>query len=139
MSKPERRVLTIGTFNSPHIGHAILLKECERYGDRVIVGINSDEFVETYKGHRPEYVYEEREYLIRALGYETIKNCSAGRELIEEVQPQVLVIGGDWARKDYYGQIDVSQDYLDANHITMVYVPRIGTISSTELRERMSE
>lgn len=132
----ERRVLTIGTFSPPHLGHAYLFKECERYG-RLTVGINSDEFVESYKGKVPEYSFEERELLIRALGYETIKNSSAGRECIEEALPDVLVIGSDWARKDYYKQIDVTQDYMDANSITMVYLPRIGTLSSTEIKSRV--
>jgi len=137
MSLPERTVLTIGTFSPPHLGHAYLFKECERYGDKVIVGINSDEFVEQYKGKTPEYSYDERELLIRALGYETIKNSSAGRECIEAVGPDVLVVGSDWARKDYYAQIDVTQDYLDEKRISMVYIPRIGTLSSTELKGRL--
>lgn len=135
--QPERVVLTMGTFSPPHIGHAILLHECERYGDWVVVGVNSDEFVEQYKGFKPEYSYEEREYLIRMLGYEVIKNSSAGRDCIEQVKPDVIAIGSDWATKDYYKQIDVTQDYLDQNNITMIYIPRVGTISSTELRQRL--
>lgn len=132
----ENRVLTIGTFSPPHLGHAYLFRECERYGE-LVVGINSDEFVEAYKGFKPEYDYAERELLIRSLGYQTIKNCSAGRECIEAVRPKVLAVGSDWAVRDYYKQIDVTQDYLDQNGITMVYIPRVGTLSSTELRGRL--
>ena len=138
MSQPERTVLTIGTFSPPHLGHAYLFKECERYGDRVVVGVNSDEFVEAYKSKKPEYSFKEREFLIRALGYETIKNTSSGRICIDQVNPDVLVIGSDWARKDYYAQIDVDQDYMDDNQIAMVYIPRIGSLSSTEIRMRTS-
>lgn len=137
MSKNERTVLTIGSFDTPHIGHAILLKECERYGDRVVVGVNSDEFIEQYKGELPIYKYEERAALISRLGYEVLKNCSAGRELIEQVEPDVLVIGSDWARKNYYEQIDVTQDFLDENQIAMVYIPRFGSVSSTEMKGRL--
>lgn len=129
------RVLTVGTFDTPHLGHAYLFRECERLG-RVIVGINSDEFVEQYKGKRPLFTYEERAAMIEALGYETIKNTSAGRDCIVKVDPDYLVIGSDWARKDYYGQIDVNQDFLDEWNITMVYVPRITELSSTEIKRR---
>jgi len=73
------------------------------------------------------------------LGYRTVKNESAGRELIELEKPDFLVIGSDWAVKDYYAQIDVTQDYLDENDITMVYVPYTRGISSTELKRRVSE
>lgn len=136
MSQSERTVLTIGSWDTPHLGHAILLKECERYGDRVVVGVNSDEFIKDYKGSEPIYKYEERAALISRLGYEVLKNCSAGRELIEQVKPDVLAIGSDWARKDYYSQIDVDQDFLDEHQITMVYIPRAGSLSSTELKAR---
>lgn len=133
---PERTVLTIGTFDTPHIGHAILFKECELYGNRVVVGINSDEFVESYKGRKPLYEYKERAALISRLGYGVLKNCSAGRELIVQVAPNVIAIGSDWARKDYYSQIDVDQDFLDEREIAMVYIPRAGSMSSTQLKER---
>ena len=129
----ERTALTIGTFDLTHAGHAHLFRECERLG-RVVVGINSDEFVESYKGQRPLYEYAKREQLIRALGYETIMNTSAGRDCIEAVKPDYLVIGSDWARRNYYSQIDVDQDFMDENGISMVYVPRIGTISSSEIK-----
>ncbi len=130
-----RTALTIGTFDTPHLGHALLFKECERYAERVVVGVNSDEFVESYKGRRPLFEYEKRAGLIATLGYEVLKNSSAGRELIEYVKPNILVIGSDWAKKDYYAQIDVNQDFMDAHNITMVYVPR-SDISSTEIKAR---
>lgn len=130
-----RTVLTIGTFDTPHMGHAILLKECEKYG-RVEVGINTDDFVEKYKGKRPLYTESERMNLIVSLGYKCWFNRSAGRELIEFVQPSILAIGSDWARKDYYAQIDVNQDFMDENRIAMLYIPRVGTLSSTELKSR---
>lgn len=118
------------------MGHAILLKECERYGDEVMVGVNTDAFVEKYKGKKPTYTQWERLALIKALGYKTDLNTSAGREMIERVKPNVLAIGSDWARKDYYAQVDVDQDYMDLNNITMIYIPRVGTLSSTELKVR---
>lgn len=131
-----RTVLTIGTFDTPHMGHAYLFKECEKYGDVLIVGINTDKFVLEYKGAYPIYREFERLALIQALGYEAKANHSAGRELIDAVEPDVLAIGSDWARKDYYAQIDVDQDYMDRNRIAMVYIPRVGTLSSTELKNR---
>jgi glycerol-3-phosphate cytidylyltransferase len=131
-----KRVLTIGTFDTPHLGHAYLFKECEAYGE-LTVGVNSDEFVEAYKGQAPLYEYEERARLIAALGYAVVKNTSAGRCLIDEVHPDVLAIGGDWAERDYYGQIEVDQQYLNERRIAMLYIPRVETLSSTELKSRV--
>lgn len=129
--------LTIGTFDLVHAGHAYLFQECERFSDEVIVGVNSDEFVAEYKGKKPLFDYEERAGIIEGLGYTVLKNSSAGRELIEQVQPDLLVIGSDWARKDYYAQIDVDQDFMDKNGIRMLYVPRMTNLSTTSIKQRV--
>lgn len=127
-------VLTIGTWGVPHIGHAAFLRRCEAFGDDVVVGVNSDAFVERYKGRRPLYDERERMLLIESLGYVAILNDGPGRDLIERVKPDVLTIGTDWARKDYYAQIDVDQDFMDRLGITMAYVPmRPVGISTTEI------
>jgi cytidyltransferase-like protein len=132
-----RTVLTIGTFDTPHIGHAVLLRRCEDFGDRVIVGVNTDSFVQQYRGTPPSFNYSERSALVSRLGYTVHPNRSAGRELIEQVRPNVLAIGSDWAVRDYYKQIDVDQSWLNERDISMVYIPYTPGISSTDLRGRL--
>lgn len=133
-----KEILTIGSFDTPHLGHAILFQRCQELGN-LTVGVNSDEFIEAYKGKRPLYTYEERATLISKLGYTVMKNDSAGRELINQVQPDIIVIGSDWATRDYLAQIDVNQDYLDENNISLLYVPYTQGISSTDIKRRASE
>ena len=87
-------VLTIGTFDTPHIAHALLFKRCEQLGN-LTVGVNSDEFIEKYKGKPPLFTFEERATLIARLGYKVLINTSAGAELIRQVNPDILVIGSD--------------------------------------------
>lgn len=130
------KLLTLGTFDTPHMGHACFLKYCERYGE-VVVGLNSDEFVLEYKKEKPVFSYEERGNILSGLGYKVVKNNSAGRECIIKEQPDILAIGSDWARKDYYNQIDVTQDFLDRNNIQMLYIPYTQGISTTLLKERL--
>ena len=133
-----KRVLTIGSFSVPHIGHAAFLRACEAFG-QVIVGVNSDAFIGTYKGIAPAFDQSERMELIRSLGYRVVLNDGPGRELIYEVHPDILVVGTDWARKDYLHQIDMTQDELDELVITLAYVPmRPLGISSTEVLRRCS-
>lgn len=102
-----------------------------------MVGVNTDEFVLAYRGVPPLFSYDERRKLVEALGYEVVPNPSAGRETIAMVEPSVLAIGSDWARKDYYAQIDVDQDFLDSRGISMVYIPYTKGISATEIRSRV--
>lgn len=131
------RILTIGTFDVTHIAHAILFKRCEELG-YLTVGVNSDEFIEKYKGKRPLYSFEERCQLISAMGYDVERNDGPGRELINKIRPDILVIGSDWARKDYLKQIDVSQDFLDDRNISVLYTPYTKGISTTDIKKRLS-
>ena len=124
------KVLTIGTFDIPHMGHAAFLRKCEAFGE-VTVGINSDTFVMEYKGVTPVYLLEDRQAIVESLGYETAINWTAGRELIQEVKPDVIVIGSDWLRKDYLKQIDLTVAYLERMEIVLVYVPYTFGISTS--------
>lgn len=101
------------------------------------MAVNTDEFVEAYKGHPPVFTYSERRDLIQAMGYEVVANPSAGRETIAMVEPDVIAIGSDWARRDYYAQIDVTQDFLDSRGISMVYVPYTPNISTSDIVARV--
>lgn len=132
------RLLTIGTFDTPHAGHAAFLRRCERFADEVVVGVNSDAFVERYKGHRPVYSEGERSALIRALGYRVLINDGPGRDLIERTEPNVIAIGSDWARRDYLAQIATPQAFLETRDIALVYVPYTRGISTTDIRHRLS-
>ena len=50
MSEKEKTILVSGAFNPLHIGHLLLLKDASKYG-KVIVALNSDEWVLRNKGH----------------------------------------------------------------------------------------
>jgi cytidyltransferase-like protein len=129
-------VLTIGTFDVPHLGHAYLFQQAARLGD-LTVGVNSDAFVEAYKGAPPVYSWAERRAAVASLGYVVEKNDGAGRDLIDRVSPDYLVIGSDWAPpRDYFAQVAIDQEFLDARRITMVYVPRVPGLASSGIRER---
>lgn len=155
------KVLTVGTFDTPHSGHINLFAKCRKLADlepypnynrrvelgvtqgrgEVIVGINSDQFVFKYKGAFPAYPYEERAAIIDALSDvdEVIMNHEDSMQgLLARVSPDFLIVGSDWAKKDYYSQIGVTQQWLDEYNITLLYVPYTEGISSTQLKERIS-
>lgn len=129
------KVLTIGSWSVPHVGHAAFLRACERFGT-VTVGVNSDAFIGTYKGIAPPFDQDERMELLRSLGYRVMLNDGPGRELIYEVSPHLIAVGTDWARRDYLRQIDMTQDELDELQITVAYVPMrpIGISASEVIR-----
>lgn len=60
---------TQGTYDMFHIGHLNLIKNAKRRCDYLIVGVNTDELVESYKQKRPIVPLEERAEIVRAIKY----------------------------------------------------------------------
>lgn len=61
-------VTTNGCFDILHIGHVRSLKEARRHGDMLIVGINSDDSVQRFKGYaRPIIPERERAEVVASL------------------------------------------------------------------------
>jgi hypothetical protein len=56
---------------------------------------------------------------------------------IDLVGPNYILVGSDWAEKDYYSQMSFDQKWLDDRGIGLIYVPYTKTISSTAIRKRM--
>lgn len=133
------KVLTIGTFDLFHEGHIKLFRAADKLADGglVIVGVNSDEFVEQYRGKPAVLPYETRAAVVGSNRYVSWvhSNEDAGFTLIKRVRPDILLIGSDWAVRDYYEQIGMSQRTLDQYEILLVYVPYTKGVSSTKLRE----
>lgn len=134
-------VYTGGTFDLVHSGHIAFLKRCADFGD-VTVALNTDEFIEEYKGKPPVMSYAEREAVLLGCKYVSavIPNFggSDSRPVIDFVQPDLIVIGSDWARKDYYTQMAFDQNWLDKRGIGLCYIPYTPNISTTAIKERMT-
>lgn len=135
------RVYTGGTFDLFHSGHVEFLRKCSEFGPVTVV-LNSDEFVEQYKGKPPVISLDDRMAVVRACRYvdDVFVNDlgSDSKEAILYVNPDIIVIGSDWATKDYYKQMGFTQEWLDACGISLCYVPYSDWISSTEIKKRLS-
>jgi glycerol-3-phosphate cytidylyltransferase len=144
-------VLTIGTFDLLHPGHLTLLRRCRALaGDPkspnagvVTVAVNTDQFVDDFKGQAPVMSYGERCQMLRALtDVDYVIGNTHGPDarptIAAHCQPGLLVIGSDWAGKDYYGQLGVTQEFLDEVGATVVYVHReMGDVSTTGIIRRV--
>ncbi len=97
-------VFTNGCFDILHIGHVRLLKEASRLGDILIVGVNSDSSVRKLKGeNRPFFPAEERAAIISALkavDYVVVFSEKTASRLIEEIEPDFYVKGGDYSLQE---------------------------------------
>ena len=104
-------VFTNGVFDLLHPGHVDVLLGARRAGDALVVAINSDDSVRRLKGPtRPVRSEAERAYVVAA--FEMV-DCvvlfeqDTPLELIERLQPDVLVKGGDYREETIVGASQV--------------------------------
>ena len=117
------------------------MKQCKNVADEVVVSLNTDDFVERFKGSKPILTFREREQSLNYCKFvdRVIKNGAGedSRSCILTVRPQIIAIGDDWAHKDYYKQMCFDQQWLDDNEITLIYIPYTRGISATEIKKRV--
>lgn len=139
----KKILYTGGTFDLFHAGHVNFLSRCKLIADEVVVSLNTDQFIKDYKGFTPFYNYEQRRYILESCVYvdRVISNIdgSDSTKSIEIVQPHIIAIGTDWAKKDYYSQMGFTQQWLDVRNIVLVYIPYTEGVSSTIIKEKISE
>ena len=138
-------VYTGGTFDLYHAGHAAFLRQCKRIAGQnghVVVSLNTDEFIELYKGKPPVMSYAERKAVLESCRWvdEVIENVGAHDSTIaiELAQPDMIVVGSDWAKRNYYAQMCFDQDWLDERGIGLCYIPYTQGISSTNIKARLA-
>lgn len=129
------RVLTIGTFSTLHTGHRHLFARALAYGE-LVVGVNSDRFVAEYKGSAPIESENARMAKVAEQGFEVRLNDGPGADLIDDVAPDMVVVGSDWADRDYLSQIAYSREQLEERGIDLLFVARLPGFSTTALRSQ---
>jgi D-beta-D-heptose 7-phosphate kinase/D-beta-D-heptose 1-phosphate adenosyltransferase len=131
-------VFTNGVFDLLHIGHLRYLQEAKRLGDALLVGVNSDRSVRFLKGSgRPITAEEERAEVLAALTCVdgvVIFDEETPRDLIQAIQPDVLVKGSDWAEDAIVGR-----DIVEARGGRVVRVAIQPGYSTTRIVEKIKK
>lgn len=100
-------VFTNGCFDILHRGHLELLKFCKSVGDKVIVGLNSDESIKKLKGEsRPINNEIDRKFFLESLKYVDeviIFKEKTPYNLIKKIKPKIIVKGGDYTVENVIG------------------------------------
>lgn len=129
-------VFTNGCFDVIHPGHVALLHAAKKLGHYLMVGLNSDRSVRGLKGEgRPAQGEEARSLVLAALrdvDGVVLFDDPTPRELIDELVPDVLVKGGDYAPDQVVGREAVEQAGG-----RVVIVPLVPGQSSSAVLERL--
>lgn len=128
---PAGRVLTFGTFDVFHAGHLRLLERAAALGDRLIVGVSSDELNIAKKGRPPVYPLRDRMAILAGLRCVdevfVEHSLEAKRDYVLEHRADILVMGDDWAGRF---------DHLSGD-CRVLYLPRTPAISTTAIIEQI--
>ncbi|MGA8655740.1 MAG: adenylyltransferase/cytidyltransferase family protein [Chthoniobacterales bacterium] len=93
-------VFTNGCFDILHVGHVRSLQAAKSLGDRLVVGLNSDESVRALKGaNRPFNPESDRAEVLAALesvDYIVIFPEPRATKLLQEIRPHIYAKGGDY-------------------------------------------
>ncbi len=131
-------VFTNGCFDILHVGHVRYLREAKKLGDVLVLALNSDASVRTIKGEkRPLVPEEERADIMAALeciDYVVIFSEPTPQGLIEYLQPDILVKGGDWTEDAIAGA-----DFVRAAGGRVVTIPLTAGHSTTNIVEKIRQ
>ena len=126
----QKIVFTNGCFDLLHVGHVRYLNQAKSLGDILVVAVNSDESVKGLKGPtRPVQNQNDRAEILgqlKSVDFTIIFSESTPEKLIQNIRPDVLVKGGDWAISEIiggdfvssYGGIVKSLAFIDGKSTT---------------------
>jgi glycerol-3-phosphate cytidylyltransferase-like family protein len=107
------------------------------------VALNTDEFVLRYKKKYPIFNLEQRIEILKSCRYvdDVIVNEEGedSKPSILKVKPDFIIVGSDWAKKDYLSQMRISKEWLATHNITLAYVEYTEGVSSTSVREQIGK
>lgn len=133
----RRIVFTNGCFDLLHVGHIRYLQAAHDMGDLLVVGLNTDASVRTLgKGNgRPIVPQEQRAEILAALAcvdYVVLFDEPDPGQLIADLQPDVLVKGGDWKLEQIVGR-----ESVEARGGIVRTIPLVPDVSTTALVEKI--
>lgn len=132
--KPYKIGYTQGVYDMFHIGHLNLIHHAKEYCDYLIVGVNSDDLVESYKHKRPVICQEERQIIVANI--KEVDECiiAATLDKVEawnKLHFDAIFIGDDWKGDARWAQTELDLKLYGAE---VIYLPHTDGVSSTMLR-----
>ena len=132
----DKIVFTNGCFDILHRGHLEYLAEAAALGNRLVIGLNSDESVQRLKGPgRPVNTIYDRAMALAALGFTDaiiVFSEDTPLQLIKLLRPDVLVKGGDYTSEEIVGALE-----MEASGGEVAIISFVDGYSTTTFLDRL--
>lgn len=130
-----------GTFDLLHRGHIKLFEWAKSKRYEVCAVVNSDEFVERYKGKRPVINFLDRMLLLRYLKCVDYVFPNVGDEnskpSIRIVKPHVIIAGSDWTKERLMKQMQLTNEFLQEHMIDIIIFKDSDPLHSSDIRKKV--
>jgi len=124
-----------GVFDLFHIGHLNIIKNSKELCDKLIVGVTTDELIQTYKSKKAIIPFEERCEIVR-----NIKGVSSvvpqydmdKLDAWKRYSFDIMFVGDDWYKTNKWEEIE---EELKSVGVKIIYFPYTKGTSSTKINE----
>ncbi len=126
---------TTGVFDMFHVGHLRILERAKAHCDRLIVGVSTDELVQSYKNKRPIIPQADRMEIVRAIRHvdEVIPQTHRDKfRAWEELRFDVMFVGDDWKGDPLFTALE---ERFSAVGVKIVFFPYTKHVSSSRLSD----
>lgn len=132
-----KTVITYGTFDLIHYGHLNLLKRASMLGDRLIVGVSTDEFC-LKKGKKTALDLQTRMNYIKDLKYVSLVIPEESMEQkvtdIRKYNVNIFCLGSDYCKT--FTEMEEYKKLIELG-VEIVFLPRTPDISTTKLKSNI--
>ena len=128
---------TTGVFDLFHVGHLNILKRAKEKCDYLIVGVSTDECVESYKHKKPIIPFEDRAAIVEAIKYvdEVVPQITMDKlAFLKQRHFDVMFHGSDWKGTELYNKYEKEFAKFGAK---IEYLPHTEGVSSSMLRDKI--
>lgn len=130
---------TTGVYDMFHIGHLNILKRAKEHCDYLIVGVSTDENVQSYKHKSPKVPYVQRLAIVSSIKYvdEVVPQENMDKYAAwERLHFDEIYHGDDWKGSTMFNEVECKLSEVGCK---MVFLPHTDGISSTILQEKISK
>jgi D-glycero-beta-D-manno-heptose 1-phosphate adenylyltransferase len=131
-------IFTNGCFDIIHPGHIEYLSKASDYGDIFILGLNTDNSIRKLKGSdRPILNQHSRAIILASmffLDYIVLFDEETPYNIIQSIQPDILVKGGDYKAENIVGY-----DIVTKKGGKVITIPLTEGFSTTNIIKKMKE
>ena len=130
---------TDGVYDMFHVGHLNMIKKAKENCEYLIVGVHSDQIVESYKHRKTIICEKDRREIVESIKYvdkAVINDTRDKIELWKRYHFDVVFIGDDWKGTERWINFEKELNKLG---VDVVYVPYTKGISTTQIRNLINE